>query len=426
MPKPDWKRLEAVCGGRVYYVDPPLAHPDETWFYPTAGKLAVLRGEALLVETKPSLHDRLVSKRRTLYDVLRQLYVDIERRGDQLLVRRGVLNGVFHLGHEAPERLDDLVAHYRERGFAEGSPWGFGLFGMASRQLRLEREVACIGVVGCELRTSGGAAWYENLRVESLATPAAAEARAEQLLAEREAAGFVLRNFELLGPIAVEVPNDLVPSNSAIDAVDRAIERLRALTREFPKGHFLVEELDPIVEAKRLEAMGYEQFFIDMHEARFGRWRLLPAVARAGSSYAYFLARYGTLTWIVDGALDHGLPTFYCGNVSGGGWSALELGEDLGEADLLADETPDHGYEDGLVFHGGWGRTGYFFDRRQANAEGEWAIYPICLDGPQDTDPPADDALPDPATIEPFGIWLEREVFELVETIRPRLAAIGR
>jgi hypothetical protein len=116
---------------------------------------------------------------------------------------------------------------------------------------------------------------------------------------------------------------------------------------------------------------------------------------------------------------------FYCGNVSGGGWSALELGEGLGEADVLADETPNHGYDDALVFHGGWGRTGYFFDRRQASPTGEWAIYPLCLDGPQDEDPPGDDELPDASTIEAFGFWLERHVDELVAIVRPRLQAIA-
>ena len=50
-----------------------------------------------------------------------------------------------------------------------------------------------------------------------------------------------------------------------------------------------------------------------------------------------------------------------------------------------------------------FGRTGYFFDRRQASPTGEWSIYPLCLDGPQDEDPPADDEMPDPSTIEAFG-----------------------
>ncbi len=422
MAKTDWARLEAIAGGKVYYVDPPLSFDDEVWFYPAAGKLSVwLAGE--LIPTG-ELASGPVSDRRTLYDVLAQLFVDIERRGDALVVRRGLLNGVFHVASQPGEQLDALVDHYRARGFSEGSPWGFGLFGTASRQLRKHREHACISVVGSELRTSGGARWYDNQRAESFANPAEASAAAERWIAEREAAGFELRNFELLDPLDVEIP-ELVPSTDPFDAVERAVAALRSLTREYPRGHFLVEELDPQRDAAQLEAMGYDEFFIDMHTASFNRWQRLPEPPREGSSFAYFIARYGSLTWIVSPALDHQLPTFYCGNVSGGGWSALQLGEELGDAEPLADETPGHGYEHALVFHGGWGRTGYFFDRRQASPTGEWSIHPICLDGPQEEDPPADGELADPSTIEPFGVWLERHVHELVETIRPRLAAIS-
>src|SRR5262249_3283070 len=147
------------------------------------------------------------------------------------------------------------------------------------------------------------------------------------------------------------------PSSDPYAAVDEAVERIRRLVREQPRGHFLVEELDPAArscDAERLREHGYGDFFLDMHRHRLGRGAALPDAPRAGSSLAYFFARYGSLTRIVDGTISDGLPTFYCGNVSGGGWSCLEL-EDIDYDTSGADGCyPGRGYARGRVFHGGW------------------------------------------------------------------------
>src|SRR5262249_22127556 len=110
-------------------------------------------------------------------------------------------------------------------------------------------------------------------------------------------------------------------------AVDAAVARARALVAAQPNGQFLVEELDLDVPADRarLASQGYGEFFIDVHADKFRRWASIGDAPRRGSSLDYFFARYGSLTWIVDGAISTGLDTFYCGNVSGGGWSCLEL-----------------------------------------------------------------------------------------------------
>lgn len=423
----EWKRIEELAGERIDYVDPPLFLDDEVWFYRQGGRLAVALDGALVPAATPSAGP--VSARRTLYDVLRELIVDIEVRGGRLVVRRGVLNGAMHLGEARAVDVDALVRRYAARGFTEATPWGFPPFGSLSRQLHDGATWATVRVDGADLHLSGGRRWYDEACVEHHRRDDEAIAAAERRLADLEAAGFTLRNLELLDPPSVDSQTldkivAFVGAEDPHDAVDRAVEALRQLARDYPRGHLLVEELDLRSDGARLAELGLGDFFVDMHEHRIGRWRDLPGPERVGSSYAYFLARYATLTWIIAPALDHQLPTFLCGNVSGGGWSPLEIGEGLADASPLADERPGHGYEDALVFHGGWGRTGYLFDRRQASPTGEWAIYPICLDGPQDEDPPADDELDDPASIEPFGFWFEREVYALVEVIRPRLAAI--
>jgi hypothetical protein len=370
-----------------------------------------------------------VTERATLYHMVDKKFVDIERRNGALWVRTGTLNGKSRVQEDPSTNIDDVVTYYHAKGFRRGSPWGFGRFGIASRQFIKPPIWACVSVHRNELRTSGGTSWHSNYKAERCASEAEAIAKAEALIAEREADGYVQHNFELLEVESDDVDIEYTPTGSPHDAVDRAVTMLRDLARDFAFGHFLVEDVTR--DAKILTSLGYGtdnghgKFFQEMHSEKFARWAMPSDAPRTGSSYDYFLKRWGTLTWIVSGELDEGLPMFYSGNVSGGGWCALELGHDLGDATMYADERPGHGYDQALCFHGGWGRTGYIFDRRVASPTGEWAIYPLCLDGPQDDDPPADDALPDPASIEPFGFWLERNVLSMIATLRPRLETIA-
>jgi hypothetical protein len=43
-----------------------------------------------------------------------------------------------------------------------------------------------------------------------------------------------------------------------------------------------------------------------MHAGEFDRWSAIPEAMGKGSSFEYFLTRYGSLTWIVSGAIDRG------------------------------------------------------------------------------------------------------------------------
>ncbi|QSQ18398.1 hypothetical protein JY572_24580 [Myxococcus landrumensis] len=114
-----------------------------------------------------------------------------------------------------------------------------------------------------------------------------------------------------------------------------------------------------------------------MHKRRLGRWRKAkPVTPKKGeSSWQYFLRVYGSITWILGEDVDKGLPGFPCGNVSGGGWSCLEVGDDI--YDIR-----------GLV-----------------QATGNPAL-------PKETRP---------ERIQPFGLWLHQHVTRLMRTAERNL-----
>src|SRR5690606_35201991 len=138
---------------------------------------------------------------------------------------------------------------------------------------------------------------------------------------------------------------------------DAAIALLRDLHARVDRHHFIAEFVDKQKGRARVAAVEpHADFFLSTHEARVGRW--LTAAPRRPrvreSSWDYFLRVYGSITWIVDGAVDEGLPMFYCGNVSGGGWSCLEIADDVFDMDGHVEAVGEPALAQLVVFHGGW------------------------------------------------------------------------
>ncbi|RKH08958.1 hypothetical protein D7V97_17980 [Corallococcus sp. CA053C] len=160
-----------------------------------------------------------------------------------------------------------------------------------------------------------------------------------------------------------------------------------------------------------------------MHKARVGRWaKAKPRAPKKGeSSWAYFARVYGSITWILDGQADKDLPMFYCGNVTGGGWSCLEIDSNSDyPIDDLVELTGNADFEDLFVFHGGWHHDRSFaFDPREVSATGEQAIIPF------------DDnitRLPrrvKPERIVPFGHWLYKRVVSLTKVAERNLRELS-
>ncbi|WNG50694.1 hypothetical protein F0U60_46155 [Archangium minus] len=221
-------------------------------------------------------------------------------------------------------------------------------------------------------------------------------------------------------------------TNPEYAAVDRAVAKVRAFIEELPAGQLVVEAVTPEhlkTEAKRI---GEGAFFVRMHKARSGRWNK-PPPRRApgkGSSFDYFLQRYGTLTWVVSHELGD-VDGFYCGNVSGGGWGVLEIGPSFNEdagLDALAEapEFAEYGLEHALVFHGGWGHQGYIMDGRVTFGHGEHPIYPFSIDEPLQGLPVTRQLGKKKPRTSSFGAWLEQEVNRQVRALRPKLKAYAQ
>jgi hypothetical protein len=427
-----WEELDALFGTQVARVEPLIDRPDEVWARVLdrfAYRLVVWR-DGRVIESRPDPLPSPVRTRSLLLDLARQLVVEREVHGDCVIVRRAILNGPVHESREPPGPPDRPLDLERERrlGFREVSPWSAQPFGRVHRQYMRGREVWVIAVDGDTLCESGGKRWSDERRRDPCGSPEAAISLAEQRIAEHLRSGFRLRVIELLDAQRQGEPPAFTPSADPYTAVDTAVARVRRLAREQPRGHFLVEELDPAAspaDAERLREHGHDQAFLDLHRARLGRWAALPDVPRTGSSLAYFFARYGSLTWIVSRVISDGLPMFHCGNASGGGWCCLELVDAAHDTSAAAAAYPGRGYERGRVFHGGWGGPGYILDTRVTSPTGEHPIYPF-----SDAAPIADrDLMPpepvDPSAIEPFGFWLERHVHGLVSELERRLPFVS-
>jgi hypothetical protein len=403
---------------------------DELWGRLLKGMFYVLRvardGREILSEGPPPGSGLgPVRARRLWWYPGRGFAIEHVVTDDGTLVHRCHLNGPLHR-QWVPAGQEPAPA---PPGFVSIDAWDVEPFGRVHRQyLRMDDgayNIWVISIQGAEVRTSGGPgkAWHADEQIEACADAAAARARAEQLISARLADGFALRLVEFLGARRHLPVPPLTPSPDPYAAVDAAMARVVAVLAQFPRAHFVVEALRRPEDRATWEALGYGDYFEREHETKFGRWRALGADPappdRTRSSFAYFLARYGSITWIVSSAADDGLAMFYCGNTSGGGWCCLEVGAINVDLEMLEDEHPGLGYGQARPFHGGWGRTGYLFDTRSATTTGEHAIAPFTLDGPMED---LLDAAPTaPAAIEPFGFWLEREVHHILAQLAPRL-----
>ncbi|WP_244227776.1 hypothetical protein [Corallococcus aberystwythensis] len=428
---PDWKRLQKLNDGDpIWYSDPQLDTKDEVWLYNQGGALRVW-SEGTLDKGDPNVFKGLapVERRHTLYRLSTLLHVDVEVRGAQSLVCRGTLNGAHLVSRIETSRVEALLARYRKLGFKDGAPWNATKKFVTSRQYHRAPDKYW-GIV-----VDGEHVFEDPSKQTTFANREAALARAEQRVRAKEKAGFVLHNIELTKAefsnpepkpapgVPRRAPLPKGPSfpkpQDAFEAVDAAIAMLKDLHERFPTGHFVAEQLDAEKEKKRIaSAEEHVSFFKRMHKARIGRWRTAKPgrPKKRESSWDYFLRVYGSITWIVGSGADQDLPMFLCGNVTGGGWSCLEIADDLYAMDDLVEATGNTDLEDLLVFHGGWHTSRSFaFDSRVVSAAGELSIIPF---------DEGMEKLPRPMKrerVQPFGLWLHKRVTQFVRTAEGNL-----
>lgn len=407
---------------------------DEVWSYDPKAQLQISSGGKLAKPKKAHGVEAAVEGRHTLYRLADSLYVDIEVRGPESVLRRGVLNG-----HEVTTVINTVdvgstLAHYRKLGFRDGTPWHATKTRVTVREYRKGTTQWTIHVDG----TFALENWKTPTRA---ASRDAAIALAEKKIAAKERAGYALRLIELKDAEHAN-PEPKLPKSTpnapqfgrrpafpkpatAHGAVDSAIAMLRDLHSRIDRFHFVAECLDPASasDRARLEAVEpHAAFFLNHHAARMGRWKTAkPNTPKLGeSSWSYFLRTYGSITWILDTRVDRGLEMFYGGNVTGGGWSCLEIAEDIYDIDGLADATGNPGLEVLDVFHGGWhdGKS-FAFDTRTRGRTGDAAIIPF---GEEIGElPPA----PRANTVKPFGDWLLQRVLTQTKIVEKNIRELG-
>jgi len=424
---PSWKRLEKLNGGdQITYTDPLLDTPKEVWFYSADYELRIWHDGALERHVPASLPlAGAVQQRVTLYHQLRELFVDVEQRADCLLVRRGVLNGKWIAMQQPTGELDALRARYRALGFQEVTPWNASKNHVTRREYRKDGGTLAVKAWTVEV---DGMAVIEK-RVE---TPAkdrqAAVSLAEERIAAQEESGFTLHLIELMkakhpnpmpkrngaAPASSKALSTLAKPSNPFEAVDAAVALLKDLHVRLPQIMFIGECLRDEEKEARVNDLGEDaSFFLEMHQQRVGRWIDLPSQEprEAESSWDYFARVYDSITWIVRGQADDGMAMFYCGNVSGGGWSCLEIDSD-GAYDMyeLMDATGNDELELLFVFHGGWhSNRSWAFDQRTVSTTGEHAIVPFdegMAELPRRT--PV-------GKIVPFGTWLYKRVVTMAK-----------
>ncbi|WP_228557690.1 hypothetical protein [Myxococcus sp. AB056] len=430
----DWKRLQKLNGGdAIWYSEPQLDVKDEVWLYSAGGELRVWSAGTLYKpEPKALKVSAPVTERFTLFKLLSQLFVDVEVRGEKAVVRRGTLNGAHLVSLCDASDVEALVARYRKLGFRDGTPWNANRKRITVREYRKGASTQWVIWVD-------GNRTVENSRKETAAgSREAAIQRAEQRIRAQEKAGFVLRNVELRDaahsnpepaapkgapkkPAAPKAPTFSKPQD-AFAAVDTAIAMLKDLHARYPKAHFVAEHLDVKKEPKRMGSLDQNlSFFKRVYKHRIGRWNGVKALKprKTESSWDYFLRVYGSITWIVDNAVDNGLPTFPCGNVSGGGWSCLEIADDVYDLDGLVAATGNAELERLSVFHGGWhtGRS-FAFDLRTKSPTREHAV--VGFDESIQKLP----RMTKPERIQPFGFWLHKRVTQLTRIVEGNLREV--
>ncbi|WPB72900.1 hypothetical protein KYC5002_28035 [Archangium violaceum] len=429
---PDWKRLEKLNGGdRISYTDPWLDTKNEVWFYAESFQLRVWsEGVLHKHEKKADAVTAPTTERFTLYKQRDTLFVDVELRGDQAVLRRGVLNGHFISTRIAPSEVEPLLSRYRALGFRDGFPWN------ATKTLATRREYVKGDTAGWSVEVHGNVLTEEVHEKSPAPSRDAAIALAEKRIRAREKAGFRLYRLEL---VTSEHPNPeprpakgaptrklppkkgpVAKPRDAYEAVDAAIAMLKDLHERIPTAHFVTECLDPKADRARVASVeSHASFFLRMHKARVGRWaKAKPRRPKKNeSSWDYFANEYGSITWILDGAADEGLEMFYCGNVTGGGWSCLEIDSNSDYSlDEQVEATGNEELENLFVFHGGWHQDrSWAFDQRVSSPTGEHAVIPFS-DNLQ--------KLPKrvkPERIVPFGLWLYKRVAALTKVAEKNL-----
>ncbi|MFF1651005.1 hypothetical protein [Streptomyces sp. NPDC058240] len=431
----DWDRLIRLNGGeKIVYESPALDTPAEVWFYAPAWELRLWSAGGLVVhDTDAVTVADPVTARSTLYRLRDQLVVDVEVRSDTAVVRRGVLNGPLVASRIAPGDVAALLADYRALGFRDGAPWNATETRVTVREYRRDGTAWTIRVDGEHTLENGQ-------RVSTAgADRQAAIACAERLVRGKEEDGFSLHLIETFPaqhpnprpvPPADVVLSATVPTAApvpvppdAFAAVDAAVSILTDLHRRIPTAHFVTELLDvPQDQARVEESEGHANFFLDMHAKRVGRWRSAqPGTPRADeSSWDYFARIYASITWVLHSEACAGLDMFYCGNVSGGGWSCLEI-DSAGtyDTDDHADAVDNPELAELFVFHGGWHYDQSFaFDQRVCSPSGEHPVVPFS-DTLECLPPPAL-----PSTVEPFGMWLYHRVSDLAEQAERNLCEL--
>ncbi len=414
-----WERLEWLNeGGRISYVEPDFDAPGETWFRASGNDLRVFSIDTLYKETVALPGAPCVS-RAVYYHKRCGVFVELAEYPDELVMTFAVNNGDHVQTKLDPGERAERVAHYRELGFRQIGSWHVSPGTVLAREYRDDQNKVVVKVDGTDV--------FIGREEISHTDRAAAEATAEQRVAELAQQGYRFHLMESwrarhenppeVDPVKVPALRAYEPVGSPNEAVDQAIAKLTEIDALFRHGHLIVELLDVPADGDRLRSLGHGEFFTDMHAERIGRWRRPAEVEDAGSSFDYFVRRYGSVTWVMTDAPDE-LDCFYCGNVSGGGWSPLEIRANEYDTEDLAAATGNAELAKLHVFHGGWHHGhSYAFDTRFASPEGE---HPIVYFDESDDEP-----LPEqPATIEPFGYWLLRRVDELVAIAVPWLATV--
>lgn len=428
----DWDKLKALNGGAgILFTEPMLATRDEVWFYGAARDLRIhSQGELVTQGKLPPAAKKPVTARHTLYKLAGALIVDIEVRGDAAVLRRGILNGRLVATLLPAGEVASTLGRHRALGFKDGTPYNPNPSKVTLREYRNGATQWTVHVDGNSV--------FENWHTETKAsTRSAALAAAERLVAAREQRGFVLHLIELTkgrypnptptaprgAPVARPAAKrpTLPAPKDAFAAVDAAVARLRELHARLPQHQFVAELIDPTAKADRARVDALEgPFFRRMHKQRLGRWLAArPGRPRKGeSSWAYFVRTYGSITWILSSEADDGLSMFYCGNVSGGGWSCLEVAPGLYDTGDLADAMGDDAVRALDVFHGGWHTDHAFaFDTRASSAGNDRPIVPFAEGSP--TVPRR------PGKPVAFGAWLFARVEKLTRIAEKNLRELA-
>lgn len=415
------EQLEKLNKGEALYnTETSLDAKGEVWFWATGYSLRI-HSDGKLFKGEASALPGKVTARHTLYRVADALVVDVEVRGANARVRRGILNGrLVHTNH-ATEEVPALLEKYRALKLRDGSPWNASSSRVMVREYRKKKLRWTIHVDGNSVFEN----WHDETKT---ASREAAIALAEKRIAAKEKQGFktalieltkaTYKNPELKKATAVAAPKFAKPK-TPFEAVDVSVAMLRELHTRRPLHHFVTECLELPRENARIDAVnGAVKFFTSMHKARLGRWNGVktPKPKKNESSWEYFVRVYGSLTWVLASEASEGLDCFYCGNVSGGGWSPLEISEDQYDLDDLVEATGDASLSALQVFHGGW-HTGYSFafDTRTASPAGEHAIVDFDEGSP---------SLPKKTKVVPFGDWLYARVKSQLAIVEQNLSEL--